>query len=363
MPQRCPEKWRAQVEGVSPVFAAEVIPMSPLITVVIATRDRPALFAEALKSVLDQDLPTPEWLEVLVVNDGTDPTLLPAYEQVWAQAAQALGGRFGVHHLARRPKGHGQSYALNHGCALARADHVAFLDDDDYWTDRNHLRRVCAALSRGLAQNQPVDLYMANQEAWRVTGEKVGVLWLGDLAPKLQGLGRQPDELGLYPVDVDDLMRSDGFCHLNALTVRKALFEQVGGMDEGIRWECDRDLLLKLMDQASVMLHDPSVMSYHRVPDPSKANNMTTALGMLDKRVLQSLVMDKALARSRHPGIRAHVRVHKVYALERMALAYAERQDWTSARFMAGMALGARPSPGRLGLWLKCLWRALFTPL
>lgn len=336
--------------------------MTPLITVVIATRDRPQLFAQALQSVLDQELASPDWLEILVVNDGTDPAHLPAYEEVWARAAQALGSRFGVHHLVRRTKGHGQSYALNHGCAHARAGYVAFLDDDDYWTDRRHLHRVSTALTRGLAQQRPVDLYMANQEAWRVTGEKVGVLWLGDLAPKLKGLGRQADELGLYTVDVDDLMRSDGFCHLNALTVRKALFEQVGGMDEGIRWECDRDLLLKLIDQAERMLLDPSVMSYHRVPDPSKANNMTTALGMLDKRVLQSLVMDKALVRSRHPAIRAHARAHKVYALERMALGHAERQDWASARFTAGMALGARPSPGRLALWLKCLWREQFAP-
>lgn len=332
--------------------------MPPPITVILATRDRPVLFEQALQSVLDQSYAA---LEIVVVNDGSDPVHLPAYEAVWARAEQRLGTRFRVSHLLRRAKGHGQSYALNHGCSLAQSAHVTFLDDDDYWTDNTHLRRVGAAIDRFATEGRQLDLYMANQEAWRVGGERVGVLWLGDMGDRLRARGRQAEPSGQFIVGVDELMSSSGFCHLNCLTVRRALYEAVGGMDEGIRWECDRDLFLKLIDAEGVMLLDPRVVSYHRVPDPAKATNMTTTLGMLDKRLLQAQVLDKALARARHPTIRRHAQVHRAYALERITHEYIARQDWTVARSYAGQALGTGFSPGRFLVWLRCMWHQMLT--
>jgi len=326
--------------------------MSILVSIVLATRDRPALFQEALASVLAQ---THAAKEVIVVNDGSSSASLAAYQPDWAAAAHALGGRFQAHNLVHRPKGHGQSYALNYGVAQARGDYVCFLDDDDKWTDPGHLARMVTAVQQRQQSGQTVDLYMANQDAWMGETQRVGTLWLGTLEAELAARGRSADPDGCHVVTVDDLMASTGFCHLNCLTVRRALFEQVGGMDEGVRWECDRDLFLKLVDQAQTMLFHPRVMSYHRVPDPSKSTNMTTSLAMLEKRLLQSLVLDRALIRARHPAIRRHARQHKVYALERMAIEYAERADWTDARFLAAQAFGARPSLGRATLLLRCL--------
>jgi glycosyltransferase involved in cell wall biosynthesis len=329
--------------------------VTPTFSVILATRDRPSLFAEALDSVLTQSHPQ---VEVVVVNDGSSAENVVAYQPVWARAAERLGRRFAVHSLEHRPRGHGQSYSLNFGVSIASGDYVCFLDDDDKWTDPGHLARTAAAIDAATDRGGPApDLYMANQTAWLPDGRPVGTLWLGTLESELQQLGRLADALGVYEVGVPELMASTGFCHLNCLTVRRAVFDQVGGMDEGIRWECDRDLFLKLVDEARCMVFHPAVMSYHRVPDPANTTNMTTSLGMLDKRLLQSLVLDRALVRARHPAIRQHARQHKVYALERMAIEFAARDDWTSARYYAGQALGARPSPGRAALLLRCLMR------
>jgi len=334
--------------------AAEHLVARPRFTVILATRDRPALFAEALDSVLAQEGAD---FEVRVVNDGSSAAHVADYGPIWSRAAQRLGDRFAVHTLVHRPRGHGQSYSLNFGVSQARGNYVCFLDDDDKWTDTGHLRRAAEAIDAASSGPQPLDLYMANQTAWISPERPVGTLWLGTLESELQQLGRQPDSRGVYAVDVNELMASTGFCHLNCLTVRRALYEQVGGMDEGIRWECDRDLFLKLVDVASCMRFHPAIVSYHRVPDPAKAANMTTTLGMLDKRLLQSLVLDRALLRSRQPAIRRHARQHKVYALERIALEFAGRGDHEMAAYYAGQAFGARPSPARAALWLRMLWQ------
>jgi len=327
-----------------------------LFSVILATRDRPALFAEALNSVMAQARENLQF-EIIVVNDGSSAEHLPAYQQLWSDAAHRLGALFQVHHLARRAKGHGQSYSLNHGVSQANGRYVCFLDDDDRWTDDAHLSRVCAAVAAADGRGQPLDLYFANQDAWVAEkNQRVGTLWLGALGQQMRANGHRPDELGLYAPSLMDLMACDGFCHLNCLTVRRSLYLDVGGMDEGIRWECDRDLYLKLVEAAGSMRHHPDVMSYHRVPDPTKANNMTTTLGMLDKRLLQSLVLDKALIRTRSPLILAHARRHKVYALQRMAQTCLAQGDGAKALLYAGQALGLGPSPGRLALVLRCTW-------
>lgn len=336
--------------------AAVVADGTPLFSVVLATRDRPQLFAEALDSVLMQ-----RWrdLEIVVVNDGSHPDSVAAYQPVWARAAASLGPRFQVHHLVHRPKGHGQSYSLNFGTAQATAPYVCFLDDDDRWTDAGHLERAAAAIHAAAAQGRTVDLYMANQDAWIGETQRVGTLWLGTLAAELRQRGVSADAQGVLAVTVNDLVRSTGFCHLNCLTVRRALFAQVGGMDEGIRWECDRDLFLKLIEAAGCMLHHPAVVAYHRVPDPSKTNNMTTAMGMLEKRLLQAIVLDRAILRSANADIRRHAREHKGYALKKMAEECADRGDWWAASHYARQALGTTPGLRWALFTLRCQLRSM----
>ena len=330
--------------------------MTTLISVILATRDRAALFKEALDSVLAQSYAD---IEVIVVNDGSSSAFMVDYQSIWNAASARLGSRFQAHTLVHRPKGHGQSYSLNYGVAQASGDYVCFLDDDDKWTDVAHLARVAASIKAAAARGQTVDLHMSNQQAWNDERQLVGTLWLGELEAQLRAAGSIADMHGNYPVQVPELMATSGFCHLNCMLVRRELFNQVGGMDEGIRWECDRDLYLKLIDAANLMIHHPAVVSYHRVPDPNKANNMTTTLGMVEKRLLQTMVLDRALLRSRHPLIRRHARTHKAYALKKIAIEYANAGDWQPACFYAGQALGAAPGLKWLGFTLRCLARRL----
>ncbi len=309
----------------------------PFFSVVIATRNRPALFRQALGSVLAQSGPE---IEIIVVNDGSAAEYQSGYEAA-IEDASAAACRLRSFALAPRPRGHGQSYALNVGVAEASAPYLCFLDDDDCWTDPSHLANAQAVIAE---QPVPVDLYFANQAAFLHGEHRPGPIWIEDLSEILTDSGNRPDRRGAYTVSVSELLKSVGFCHLNTLIVRRALYQEIGGMDETIRWECDRDLYLRLIDRAAAMRYAPAIVSRHNIPDPAKTANMTTALSELEKRLFQLRVLDRATLFARHPAIRAHARRHKVYALKKIAESLAASGRYTDAAAYAREALGVGPT-------------------
>ena len=318
-------------------------PMSapPMFSIVMATRDRPALFGEALASVAAQEQVD---TEIIVVNDGSSAELRAQYEAVLERAQGALGPRLRSFQLVRRPKGHGQSYSLNFGAEQARGEYLCFLDDDDLWVDPGHLRRASELIRRAKHAGRTVDLYMTNQKAWRGGGVLPGPIWLEALAGQLVARGRTADADGAFDVDVADLLASGGFCHLNCLCVRRELYLQVGGMDEGIRWECDREIFLRLLDSATHNVHHPAITGKHHVPDPKLGLSMTTSLNNLERRLWQVRVLDKVALSLRNPLLREHARVHKGYALKRIAEELGSQGAWRSASVYAAQALGALPT-------------------
>ncbi len=91
----------------------------PLVSVVVRTKDRPSMLAEALASIEGQ---THRPLEVVLVNDGG----APVPEEVTAAVGVEL--RQVVHEASR-----GRSAAANAGLDAATGRWVGFLDDDDLY--------------------------------------------------------------------------------------------------------------------------------------------------------------------------------------------------------------------------------------
>ena len=278
-------------------------------SVIIATRDRPALFRKALRSVRDQSASD---IEIIVVNDGSGAEHRPAYDEMEKEFSD--GVRF--HHLVRRPNGHGQSYSLNFGVAQARGDYVCFLDDDDYWTDRDYLRRAEEAIT---AAAGPVDLHFANQAAFRGETREAGPVWVEGLTAVYDREARAPDAAGAYEARLEDLFKINGFCHLNVFILRREFFNALGGLDENIRYECDRDIYLRAVDRARTILYSPHFVSRHNIPDPKDKSAMSTIVSNLEKRLFQLRVLDKAILFADHEIVRRHARRHKVYALKKIA--------------------------------------------
>ena len=313
-----------------------------LFSVVITTRNRPALLRRALASVRQQAC---EDFEVVVVDDGS----APGFAAEHAALALELGDRGAFHRLAPSPGGLGPSLARNHGAAAAAA-YIAFLDDDDEWIDPDYL----AAVARSLAAHPGTDLHYANQVAVRADGSTVGgVVWIEDLAEILpRTLPRQSD--GTFAVTAAHLLQSQGFCHLNATVVRRQFFQDLGGFDASLRYEEDRDFHLRGIDTAGTMLYSPAVVARHHVPDRGTASTSLSP----DQRSLDQLrVLDKAILRASRAEIRAYAKRHKAYTLKAIAQRQLLRGNHDLAHFYASEALGIGLNAKWLGyvgwLWFK----------
>jgi glycosyltransferase involved in cell wall biosynthesis len=307
------------------------------------------LFKDAVESLLQQ---SDQSFGLVVIEDGSATTHRAAYDACLADLASKLGDRLTVRSLNPRRRGHGRSFATNTGAALAQTRYLAFLDDDDTWSDAEHLARV-----RRIIDAHEPDIVMSNQRAWLRGRSLDREAWLSGLEPQLRAKGRHPDALGAFDVSVDDLMAVRGFCHMNTLVVRRALFDTVGGMDETIRWEHDRDLVLRLCDRSERIIHHPAVVARHNVPDPDKVSNLTTAMSMIEKRLDQLIVLNKAALFAQHPAIRAHGRQHKGYVLKQITEELAASGRWRDARWFAAQALGAAPTAKWMAFALYCLLR------
>ena len=305
----------------------------------IATRNRPSLFANALASVLRQTCDT---IEIIVVNDGSDEEHLTQYRTIIAAASRPVH----FHSLIPRPKGHGAGYARNFAASKATGTYLCFLDDDDFWTDDNYLERVKTAIAK---RDSAPHLIFSNQTAFFHNVRKVGPIWLEALASKITLSTHNREEDEFYRVNVNELLNSGGFCHMNTMIVRRQLFDSVGGLDEDIRWEQDHDLFLRLIDRAEVMLLSPAFVSQHNIPDPTKRDNLTTSLDEVQRRLDQLRVFEKASLFAAHPAIRAHGRQHQGYTLKRISEALASAGDRRSAVYYARLALAAAPTMKWLG--------------
>jgi glycosyltransferase involved in cell wall biosynthesis len=110
-----------------PATAAESTGSRPLpaVTVVIPTRDRPALLRSAVEAVLAQDYAGE--LRCVVVHDGTEPDRALERDTVT---------------VTRNVRSPGLAGARNSGIALAETELVAFCDDDDRWLPGKLSRQV-----------------------------------------------------------------------------------------------------------------------------------------------------------------------------------------------------------------------------
>ena len=101
---------------------------SPSVSVVILTKNRSASLLKALESVWIQDYPN---FEVLVINDASDDGTDGVLKE---KVQKYLHLRVITHNESK-----GITLSRQEGLMEARGELVAFLDDDDIWTDPKKL--------------------------------------------------------------------------------------------------------------------------------------------------------------------------------------------------------------------------------
>ncbi len=183
----------------------------PTLSVVIVTRDRPALLRDALRGIASQRLAP---LEVRIADDGDQP--LP----------DNLGSA-GLLELVVVPVHAGlTARARNRGSAGARGEVLAFHDDDDRWLP-DHLAGLAHAFRDPAVEFVWRDCVIVREEL-------------------VAAGGRREQARRVIAHDWDpELMRHDDYLPPSAWGVRRSLFERLGGFDESFRFSEDWDFVLR----------------------------------------------------------------------------------------------------------------------
>ena len=188
------------------------------VSVVVRTRNRPALLKEALESLRSQ---TARPKQVVVINDGgASPR----------EVTDGFRDAFGV--VLEEPRQRrGRSAAANRGIALASEELVGFLDDDDRCFP-DHLARLVAAQRQGpepvVYSDAVTVVYGQGESGWE---------------PRVRTLQ--------YSLDYDpDYLLYANYIPIHTLLLPRELFRKVGGFDEGLEYSEDWDFLIRLSAEA-----------------------------------------------------------------------------------------------------------------
>lgn len=171
-------------------------------SVVIPTRNRHHYLRQAIDSVLQQDHAA---REIIVVEDGEG-------------AAHAVVD-LSPHIVVLENRARGPVAARNLGVGAAQGEAIAFLDDDDWWTDKGYLAKAARAFDEGAS------------------------FCLGDGVMAFED-GR-PDMPFAFDADRSSLER-DNTILISAVSYRRSLHQGLGRFDESLPFYWDWDWYLRV---------------------------------------------------------------------------------------------------------------------
>lgn len=269
----------------------------PLLSVVVRTRDRPQLLAEALESLAASHY---RRLEVVLVNDGGAPPEPPADFPFPLERLDLSLNR-------------GRAGAAQAGVERARGDYVCFLDDDDL-AYPDHFATLASLV-------QAAGVRVAYTDA------AVGVYRLGER-------GWQEVERRLpYSRDFDaELLLLDNYIPFNTLAVERDLFAEVGPFDPELPFFEDWDFLIRLAARVPFHHLRRATCEYRHFVGAGHH-----VLGAAPRERADFLAM-KARVLDKHQALLTHVRVaHGVDRLraELVALSEAQARRIREARELA----------------------------
>ncbi len=177
-----------------------------LITCIIPTRNRPDYITESAASVLAQDHSN---LELIIVNDGE--IAVPAFDDPRVRILNS--GLTGA------------VPARNLGASQAKGEAIAWLDDDDVWTDRHFLSACVDSL------NAESDFVFAD-----------GTLVFPDGTRKAFAKDADPETL-----------RQDNTILISAVCYRRSLHQSLGMFDEALPYYWDWDWYLRVANAGQQM--------------------------------------------------------------------------------------------------------------
>lgn len=186
------------------------------------------MLAEALRTVARQ---THLELELIVVRDGGEPLS----DEVRAELDRL---EFPARVLEHDDPPHGLARSRNLGIEAARADAIAFLDDDDLW-EPDHVKRLADLLDR----DPDADVVYSDA---RIVREPDGARVLA-----------QKFERGVF--------QRDSFIPPSAFAARRDAFERHGLFDTEIPYSEDWEWLLRVVRAGGKIVRSPGATATIRI--------------------------------------------------------------------------------------------------
>jgi LmbE family N-acetylglucosaminyl deacetylase len=231
---------------------ASVVDETIPISVIVRTKDRPALLREAIESIHANGYPC----EIVVVNDGG--------------ASPSIENAKLIEHETSR----GRSEAMNSGVRAASNAFIAFLDDDDLY-HADHLATLARAANG------------SNASAWYTNAVSTFV-HVGE-----DGGLTTSSRLRFFDDDFDrDLLLAENYIPLPTLLVRRDDFLGAGGFDRDFDLFEDWEFLIRL-SQRGDFIHVPRVTVDIRHIDTAGSITMTTPEGSPQFRAAKKKVWTK----------------------------------------------------------------------
>ena len=233
----------------------------PDLSIIIPTYNNGPEIERAIQSILAQDALSNNRfsLEIIVVNDASASSYLPALEQ--------LPIKYPCLTLLHNTQQSGPAAARNRGIKSATGKLISFLDADDEWP----VNRLSLLLP--LFDNPEIT----------VAGGKVQYLVdEGAVAPEIQFEDQEQQRIT--------------HVHLGALLLRKTIFEKGFYFDESLTYSEDVDWWLRLRENhTSIVITEHTTLLYH-----IHGNNMSVHKGIQELQLLK--VLHQSLQRRRNSG-------------------------------------------------------------
>lgn len=277
---------------------------TPVLSIVIPTRDRPQLLQRAVRSALAQTVDT---CEVIVVDDGsaTSP-VLPDDRRL---------------RLIALPASRGSSAARNVGLRAARGAFVAFLDDDD------ELLPEMTAISLAAIEASALPRPVAALTGLEMVHADGAVPWtrLPPTLPKGRHFALEEPQPGT------------SFLCKQTLVVARDVLLSLGGFDEANRSRELTDLLLRVNPVCSLQGRPVVTYRQHNHQGPRLSRNPSFNQSSFARLVLKHRAIFEAHPRGHARFLVDHALMLQAYGLRREAFAQILAAGWRAPRTTLGM--------------------------
>lgn len=260
-------------------------------TIIIPTRNRPSdlkLCLSHINSQLYGDY------EVLVIDDGSSSKTIEQYaESIPDDKRFKL-----INVTSPTVKGFGASITRNIGINAAKGFYITFCDDDDFWTDTNHLKIAYNTITK-----HNIDMYFANQNAVWEDGKVSYSDWFPFLSTHTSKYVSLSKSDNTYLLSLKQLLQESEIPTLNTLIIKKEICNKIDGFWSRLTNLEDRDFYLKSLEYCNNICFRTDVVCQHNIPISSKRISISNSIVESDQHILMISVLHHILANTKKKEI------------------------------------------------------------